>query len=156
MSLEHVPDQHGFPVTMATDDGFPVTHDDADTQPTRETSFSQTNAHAIPVYERAAANHITRSNSVSSTQMLVGRRPGRKYIVLSCPSTWNGATNTLGFQVSDNRNAIDTNSGFQVNPGDTVEIDTEAPVWVGVLSGNTAGVIQWVETFNPMTEHLGL
>jgi hypothetical protein len=85
--------------------------------------------------------------------MLLGRRVGRKYVVLSCPTTYNGASNTTGFQVSDTRAYVDANAGYQVNPGDSIEIDTEAPVWVGVLNGNSTGVVQWSEVFNPAGGH---
>lgn len=104
---------------------------------------------AVPVNERASESHNTRAYSINATSMLVGRRAGRKYVVLSVPTTFNGSTNANGVQVSDTRAYIDANAGYQLNPGDSLEIDSEAPVWVGVLSGNTTGVIQWCECFDP-------
>ena len=89
---------------------------------------------AVPVNERASESHNTRAFSINATSMLVGRRAGRKYVVLSVPTTFNGATNANGVQVSDTRAYIDANAGYQLNPGDSLEIDSEAPVWVGVLS----------------------
>ena len=147
-----VPDQQadpGEPVAAFTGDGLTSIGSTPAANPVRLTPHDQ----AVPVYERAAETHSTRGLSINSTSMLLGRRVGRKYVVLSCPTTYNGSTNANGFQVSDTRSYVDANAGYQVNPGDSIEIDTEAPVWVGVLSGNTTGVVQWSEVFNPAGGH---
>jgi hypothetical protein len=147
-----VPDQQadpGEPVTSFTGDDFALEASTPAANPIRLTPASQ----AVPVYERAAETHSTRCLSINSTSMLLGRRVGRKYVVLSCPTTYNGSANANGFQVSDTRSYVDVNAGYQVNPGDSIEIDSEAPVWVGVLNGNTTGVVQWSEVFNPAGGH---
>ena len=148
--MDPVPDQQADP-------GEPLesfAHNDLvnlDSTPATASARLTPHDQAVPVFERAALSHSTRAVSVSSTSMLLGRRPGRKYVVLSCPTTYNGATNANGFQVSDTRAYIDANAGYQVNPGDSIEIDSEAPVWVGLLGTNTTGVVQWSEVFNPQS-----
>jgi hypothetical protein len=58
--------------------------------------------------------------------------------------------------VSDDPSKINTGQGAQINPGDSFMVDTEAPVWVGPLPGQTTGVVQVSECFNPTSgEPLG-
>jgi hypothetical protein len=147
-----VPDQQadpGEPVTSFTGDALEPLKTSPGTTPSRLTPHTE----AVPVWERASESHSTRALSFNTTAMVVGRRPGRKYVVLSCPTTYNGAANTLGVQVSDTRAYVDAGAGYQLNPGDSLEIDTEAPVWVGPLTGNASGVVQWSECFNPLGGH---
>jgi hypothetical protein len=83
---------------------------------------------------------------------LFGRRKGRRSVTLACPTAMlnlaGSAVTVVGFQFSHNRGVVDNNSGFQVNPGDSVEVDAEAPLFVSPLPGNTYGCIQWIETFD--------
>lgn len=124
-------------------------------EPRREgASFSTDHAAAVPVYERAATGHTTHAKILGATpEMLFGVRAGRKYAVLSCPNTYTpvgGAAYTpKGFMVAEGREILDTGLGYQVNPGDSVEIDSEDTIWVAPLPGNTTGLVQYVETFNP-------
>jgi hypothetical protein len=39
--------------------------------------------------------------------------------------------------------------------GDSVTIDSEGPVWVAVIGGNTTGNVQYLTTFNPPGGELG-
>lgn len=82
---------------------------------------------------------------------LLGRHRGRKSVVLSAPVTITvagTATTPNGFQWSHDRNLLDTGAGFQMNPGDSAQIDSEAEVWVGPLPGKTTGYVQFLELFN--------
>ena len=123
-----------------------VTH-----QPVVSSRFNTDNEQAIPVWERSSEGHRTVSVTVSETTQLVGRRRGRKYVALSVPTsvTRGGvATTPNGVQVSHDRNSIDVGIGYQLNPGDSLEIDSEAPVYVGPLPGLTSGVVQYSEALN--------
>lgn len=121
--------------------------------PKVEAKFSVESHEAVPTFERAATSHNTRNLLVGvGATALVLRRVGRKYIVLSCPTTFTnyaGVTSTpLGFQVTDDRAVIETGQGYQVNPGDSIEIDTEGPVFVGPLPGNTSAYVQYSEAYS--------
>lgn len=116
--------------------------------------FDTVNEQAIPVYERAATSFSAQTFTVNSTaQMLVGRRRGRKHVALSCPGTVTAAgvgSTPKGFMFSADRNNLDAGIGFQVNPGDSVTIDSEDAIWVAALPGNTTGVVQYLEVFNAL------
>jgi hypothetical protein len=120
--------------------------------PAKSSHFNTDNKEAVPVYERATTSFSTTSQAIgANSQMLLGRHKGRKYVVLSAPvtiTTLAGATTPKGFQWANDPNLIDTNSGFQLNPGDSVEIDSEAEIFVGPLPGNTTGYVQAVELYN--------
>jgi hypothetical protein len=102
---------------------------------------------AVPVTQRAAESHNVRAASCVVPSKVVGHRKGRRAITLSCPATTVAGT-PLGFQVSDQRAYLDVNVGFQVNPGDSIRIESEAEVWIAPLPGQTSGYCQYVETFD--------
>jgi hypothetical protein len=115
--------------------------------------FFQTDTlEAIPVASRAAESHNVRAASFVEPYKLVGHRRGRRAITLSCPQTVTaigGSTSApLGFQVSDQRAYLDVGAGFQVNPGDSLRIESEAEVWVAPLPTGASGYCQYVETFD--------
>ncbi|MHB1803204.1 MAG: hypothetical protein ACYCU5_16405 [Actinomycetes bacterium] len=115
--------------------------------------FFQTDTlEAIPVGIRAAESHNVRAVSFIEPYKLVGHRRGRRAITLACPTTVTNAGGTgatpLGFQVSDDRSFLDVGAAFQVNPGDSLRIESEAEVWVSPLPGAASGYCQYVETFD--------
>jgi hypothetical protein len=116
--------------------------------------FNTQNEQPIPTSERATNAHNTvRVTLQADAFQLLGRRRGRRYVVLSCPATITtggvGAT-PLGFQVSHDRNNVTVGIGYQVNPGDSLEIDSEAEVYVGPLPGNTTGTVQYSEAYTAL------
>lgn len=114
--------------------------------------FDTVNEQAVPVFERAASSFTVKQFTVTNeAQALVGRRRGRKYVALSCPGTVTvgGVGSTpKGFAFSHTRSDLDVGIGFQMNPGDSVEIDSEAEVYVAALPGNTTGTVQYLECYN--------
>lgn len=123
------------------------------TGPRVEPKFNTQLHEAVPTFERAATSHNTRLLLVGvGSTPLVLRRAGRKYLVVSCPTTFTnfaGLTSTpLGFQVADDRAVIEAGQGYQVNPGDSLEIDTEGPVFVGPLPTQTSGFVQYSEVYS--------
>ncbi len=114
--------------------------------------FDTANEQAIPVWERSSEDHQTNAVHLGAGSFqLVGRRRGRKYVVLAVPSTLTAGgvgSTPLGCQVSHDRNNVDVGLGYQLNPGDSLEIDSEAPVYVGPLPGNTTGYVQYSEALN--------
>ena len=93
--------------------------------PRASSHFATNNQEAVPVYERATSAFSVVSQAISS-----------------------GSTSPNGFQWAHDRNLIDTGSGFQLNPGDSAQIDSEAEIFVGPLPGKTTGYVQAVELFN--------
>ena len=100
-----------------------------------------------PLTSRQPRSPRLRAASCVVPSKVVGHRKGRRAITLSCPATTVAGT-PLGFQVSDQRAYLDVNAGFQVNPGDSIRIESEAEVWIAPLSGQTSGYCQYVETFD--------
>jgi hypothetical protein len=109
--------------------------------------FQTENLSAVPVTQRAAESHNVRSATCVQPSKVVGHRKGRRAITLSCPATTVAGT-PLGFQVSDRQAFLDVNVGFQLNPGDSLRIESEAEVWIAPLPGQTSGYCQYVETFD--------
>lgn len=120
--------------------------------PRASSHFATNNQEAVPVYERATSAFSVVSQAIGvGSIMLLGRHKGRKYVTLSAPvtiTTTSGSTSPNGFQWAHDRNLIDTGSGFQLNPGDSAQIDSEAEIFVGPLPGKTTGYVQAVELFN--------
>jgi hypothetical protein len=111
-------------------------------------AFFQTDSlSAVPTVSRSAESHNVRASTCVVPSKVVGHRKGRRSITLSCPATTVAGT-PLGFQVSDQQAFLDVNVGFQVNPGDSIRIESEAEVWIAPLSGQTSGYCQYVETFD--------
>ena len=109
--------------------------------------FQTENLSAVPVVQRSAESHNVRAASCVEPTKIVGHRKGRRAITLSCPATTVAGT-PLGFQVSDQRAYLDVGTGFQVNPGDSLRVESEAEVWIAPLPGNSSGYCQYVETFD--------
>lgn len=139
-------------VDALTSDPDPDLGGDHGRTPVPSAKFNVDNEQAVPVYERASSSFSTVSMAIgASTFSLIGRHRGRKTIVLSAPVTINtlaGPTTPNGFQWSHDRNQVDAGAGFQLNPGDSAQIDSEAEVWVGPLPGKTSGYVQLLEIFN--------
>jgi len=110
------------------------------------------NRQAVPVFERSGSGWRRGIAKPTGTQSLVGITRGRKYVVVTVPVTVTvgGEPSTPeGVQVAEDRTYLDTDVGFQLNPGDSMELDTEAQVWVAPLPGNDSGYVQFLEVFNP-------
>jgi len=127
---------------------------EVDHTPVKSSRFNADNAQAVPVFERATTSFTYQTVRINQTGVLVGRRRGRKYVAISCPVAWvdpGGVLRTpVGFQVSNDRNNIDTGVGGQLNPGESVEIASEAEIYVGPLPAFSSGfiVVSYVECFN--------
>ena len=117
--------------------------------------FQTTALEAVPVAQRAAESDNIRTASFIEPYKLVGHRRGRRSVTISCPTskTSIGVDGPVvvtpgGFQVSDDRSYLEINMGFQVNPGDSLRIASEAEVWVAPLPGASSGYCQYVETYD--------
>lgn len=119
-----------------------------------EEFFAVASKAAVPVAQRAAEDYGARSVSFIEPYRVANRRVGRRSITLSCPTSFtpftspNTPVTPLGFVFSNDRTNVETGVGFQVNPGDSVTIESEAPVWVAPLPGNASGMCQYVEDYD--------
>ena len=108
--------------------------------------FSVPNANAVPVWQRATTDWSTAAltlNSTNGTQQIAGRVTGRMSVTI-----WVPGIASHGIQFSQDRGAVDNNAGTPLNPGDSVTINSEGPVYAGCQSGQTAGTVYVLDLFN--------
>jgi len=137
---------------------LPVHHDTAGNRYTvGRKGFKTENDEAFPVFERASSDWncgavVVNSNN-GGTSIIVGRQRGRKNVTLLVPTTWTNPNGTVsspnGVTISQTEGELQNGSGYQLNPGDSVTISTEAPIWAGLIPGNSTGVVQWLVEYNP-------
>ncbi len=125
-----------------------------DHHPSRSSAFDTSNVEAVPVYERASNSFLAYAVTLGANpQRVVGRHLGRRYVTLSVPTTYTypglAAATPLGVVVGGGPNSVVTN-GYQLNPGDSIEIDSEAEVWAAPISGNSSGLVQVLEVFHSL------
>jgi hypothetical protein len=104
------------------------------------------NEDALPVFERASKSWSGNTINLSTTNafQLVGRVKGRKAITI-----WVPAAATHGVILAPTEGEAQEANGVTLNPGDSVTLDTEAPVYICPISGQTTGTCNYVTTFNP-------
>jgi hypothetical protein len=118
-------------------------------------AFPIENGQALPVFQRAAEDWSVRIIKVNansgSTAVAVGRQKGRQAATLSVPTLLPDGTVPLGviFGPTEDEVQAGGNAGGILNPGDSVTINTEAPIFLGVIPGNATGACQVVIEFNP-------
>jgi hypothetical protein len=125
---------------------------------TRPAPWRTDNSEALPVWERASeswdGDTLTLTSGNLPTIQLVGRQKGRKCISVACPSTGTAVVIAANQGICDQQ--FNTGiGGYILKPGDSVTITTEAPVWAGILNGNTTATVQYVVEFNPPGGGLG-
>lgn len=111
----------------------------------------------VPVVQRAAESFLCQGKSCVEPTKIVGHRKGRRSVTISVPTTvtaiGGGTSTPLGVQVSDQKSYLDVGTGFNLNPGDSLKIESEAEVWIAPLGygaggANANGYCQYVETFD--------
>jgi hypothetical protein len=126
--------------------------------------FDKGNGEAFPVFERASSDFTTGAIFVNSwnggTVIVVGRQKGRKALTLWVPTSIvpPGSTTPItpsGVLFAQTEGELQNGGGAQINPGDSLTIETEAPVWCGLIPGSTSGVVQFTTVYNPGGGELG-
>ena len=110
-------------------------------------AFAVKNRSAVAVFERAAADWTGQTFVVSAPLQIAPRQKGRKICTLFVPS--NAA---FGVQLAPKREFIDAGVGVPLVVGASVDIPSEAPIWVGPLVGETTGEVSLLTFFNPQIE----
>jgi hypothetical protein len=120
--------------------------------------WSVDNADALAVFERASgkftAGQIVVNSYNGGTSIVVGRQKGRKNVTISVPASYTAADGTSstpnGVAIAEQEGELQLiNGGFQLNPGDSITISTEAPIWAGLLPNKTTGLVQYLVEYNP-------
>jgi len=130
---------------------------------TNKKAWGTDNADAIMVFERASSDFTAGVISINAqngnTAIIVGRQKGRKSVTIWVPSTYTNSSGTSstpnGVTVAQTEGEIQNNAAVQLNPGDSITINTEAPIWAGVLPGQTTGICQFLVEYNPAGGELG-
>jgi hypothetical protein len=127
--------------------------------------FSTDNGAAIPTFERAAHDFTTGQTYTGTANggisIIVGRQAGRKSVSIAVPKSYYNMAGTLvtspiGVVVGQTEGELQAaGGGYQLLAGDSMTITTEAPIWVGLLPGQTTGFCQWLVEYNPAGGELG-
>ena len=116
------------------------------------------NGDALAVFERGSrsftAGQIVVGAANGGTAIVVGRQKGRKNVTISVPASYiNSAGSSVtptGVAIAEQEGELQLiNGGFQLQPGDSITISTEAPIWAGLLPGKTTGFCQYLVEYNP-------
>jgi hypothetical protein len=106
--------------------------------------FATPNGEAVPVWQRATTDWSTFAfTSISGTVQIGGKVGGRFAI-----SVWVPTTAALGVQIGALRSQCDNSGGTPLNPGDSVTIMSEAPVFAAPQIGQTTGTVYVMDFFN--------
>ena len=130
---------------------------------TDKKAWGTNNADALSVFERASSDFTAGVINISaqngSTAIIVGRQKGRKSVTIWVPSSYTNSAGTSstpkGVMVAQTEGEVQAYAAVQLNPGDSITINTEAPIWAGILPGNTSGVCQFLVEYNPAGGELG-
>jgi hypothetical protein len=119
--------------------------------------YPKDNWEALPVFQRAAKNFTVRivvvDANAGGTAIAASEQKGRQSITMSIPTLLaDGVTAPNGVTFSANEGDLQgaaSNDCGILNPGDSVTIETEAKVYVGLIGANTTGAVMVITTNNP-------
>ena len=119
----------------------------------RNAPWSIDNEEAFPVNQRSASEWSGNSYTLSSNNpiQLSGKRKGQVSVTVWVPSSA-----CHGVVISPNEGDITQGAGIELDPGDSITLETEAAVWGGVIVGQTTGSVSVVVLYNPPGGGLGL
>lgn len=117
--------------------------------------FPTENDAALPIFQRAdhdwTGNRYQVDTNNAGTVQLCGRQKGRSSVTLVVPSAA-----AQGVVIGPTEDEVINNlSSPQLVPGQSLTLPTEAPVWAGVIPGQTSGTVDVYITFNPPGGALG-
>ena len=120
---------------------------------------------AIDVFQRASTDFtsgavVLAGSGVSwgSQTVQIGmRQRGRQSIRLWVPSSYPNVSAIVGVAFGNSEAEIqgDAVQPAILNEGDSISINAEAPVWVGLITGQTIGLVLWEIEYNPVGGQLG-
>lgn len=115
--------------------------------------WSTDNEQAFPVNQRAASEWTANSYTLGSNNpiQLSGKRKGQVSVTV-----WVPASASHGLVIAPNEGDLTQGAGIELDPGDSITLETEAAVWGAVIVGQTSGTVNVVVLFNPPGGGLGL
>jgi hypothetical protein len=157
---------HDLPPGVHPDDaskvtgGFPVTLEkEGEPYKRGRRPFGTPNKEAFPVYQRAASHFRTQMVAVNTNNggvaYVVGRRAGRRSVTLWIPSQVV-AGNALvtppnGVMVGATEGELQQGGGVFLGVGDSMTIESEQSVAVGLVPGTSLGYVQYLDLFDDPT-----
>lgn len=135
MIAGHVDIAAGPPVPLDTAQGPPATG---------RRPWAVDNPDALAVFMRASASWSANTFTLSRTLQLIGRQRGRTHV-----SLWVPASASAGVLIAPTEGEVDNGDGVELAPGDSIAIYTEAPIYGGLVTGQTTGVVAVVAYLNP-------
>lgn len=129
----------------------------------RRGAWQRDNEDALPVNQRAAHDFRTGVVPVninnSSTAKVVMRRPGRKSVTIWIPAqvVLGGVliTPPNGVMWGNNEGELEAGAGSYLAIGDSVTLEVEAPVYIGLVPGTTQGYVQYLDQFDGPAGSIG-
>lgn len=108
---------------------------------------------ALGVFQRSSQQWATDfvALSANSGPREINGQKGRTSVTLWVPTTQlDGVTPvTIGVIVAPTVGEVSQGIGVIVNVGDSIEITTEADIWIGPPKGQTTGFCQYMQFINP-------
>lgn len=122
---------------------------------TTKPQFGTENGDATATFQRSdhewTGNRIVVDTNNAGTVQLCGRQKGRSSVTLIVP-----LTATAGVVIGPTEGEVLNSASCPVlTPGQTLTLPTEAPIWAGVIPGQTTGTVDVFVTFNPAGGGLG-
>ena len=156
---EH-PDDRTAPSTHPND--MPVPYDTAGGDaPRGEPSFDTDNDEATPVFQRAAEAWTGQQFTITGPTQIARRQKGRQGVTIFVPATDMNGNAINGVTIAPDDSEVQNVGGMVVGsplfllPGASISIDTEAPVWAGLIGSNANGFVCVLIADNPSGGQLG-
>lgn len=108
--------------------------------------YQARNVDAVPVFERSSEKWTAQTLTLNNAEPLqiAGKQKGRKELIVFVPNTA-----AAGVIIAPTPGEVSMFQGVQLDPGATLTLKTEAPVYAGLISGQTSGIVCTVATINP-------
>lgn len=137
----HPLDSSTNPATYANENPAP----DSVAKPhTKSKPWGVRNEEALPVYQRAAHKFTAVTYTVSGAMQILPSQDGRLKATLYVSSTAAD-----GVVIGPDRGQIEVGYGAVLNPGDSIDLPTEAAIYAAPIGTNATGTVTIVSFFNP-------
>lgn len=140
------PLDNAVPIEQVTGGDMPVGHDIAAGPPvnTGTPPWRTDNPKALAVFQRASSTWGANTFAISNVNafQLVGRIKGRSHITVWCPTA-----SAAAIILAPTEGEAQESNGITLNPGDSITLPTEAPVWC--LGAGAVATVAYVAFNNP-------
>jgi len=116
--------------------------------------FDWENAHAVGTFQRLGTTSSFNCVQVAEVMPLISRWKGRTSLTLwvsrEVPVNGVMVANPAGVMVAESRAKLDAGGGVPFNIGDSGNVRSEGPVWVGPQPRQEAGYVCYEHCFDPV------